>query len=418
MNLTPLEQKVLKTLQYHQSVNKSCSRLGISREQYLEIRNKLQNLTKPKVKLTSEHADLESGQTQLTGVFADRPLSAEDIIEKFQIDTTKWKLIQYWNKEKQSGGYFVSANIARIKDSEVVSSDLEEVIKRVFNKTNLKPVVSYPNITNRKALFVYTSDKHIGAYVSGDAIYENSYNALTFETRMRLLLAEILYLNNTFGSFDDVFILDLGDALDGQNGQTTRGGHRLPQNMNNKEAFETYLRVHKNFYDSLVSNSVAHSYHAYTVTEDNHSGDYGYYAARSLETYLNLVYPQIETRVFKKFIEHFTYGHHTFMVTHGKDSEDMKHGFPLVLNDKAENYINKYIRYHNISTPNIHFIKGDLHQESSQVTDSFRYRNVLSMFGSSKWMMNNFSSTGKGGCSIEIVEKDTSRIFQHKIKFK
>ena len=44
-----------------------------------------------------------------------------------------------------------------------------------------------------------------------------------------------------FGAFYSIYVCDLGDAVDGWNGYTTRGGHKLPQNMSNKEVFETYV---------------------------------------------------------------------------------------------------------------------------------------------------------------------------------
>lgn len=415
-------ERVRQSLTWRQSPKKCASRIGISLNEYLQLKDQiLKQLegTSPKIveRVTSTNYNLDEGTGRIEGILEFEPLSASEIETKFKIDTKQWRLVQYWNKEKPGGGYFISANIARVKLDDVSVANLQDSIAKIFSTLPITPHTAYPTITNKKSLFIYTSDKHIGAYVSDKAIYENNYDRNTFSVRMKALLHEIFYLTTTMGAFDDIFILDLGDSLDGLDAKTTRGGHSLPQNMSNKEAFETYLSVHKEFYDILVRSAVAANYHVYSVTEDNHSGDFGYFATRSLEVYLNTAYPQVETRVMEKFMEHFTHGEHTFIITHGKDSEDMKHGFPLVLNDKAENFINKYIKYHNITSPHIHFIKGDLHQESSQETGDFRYRNVLSMFGSSKWMMNNFSSRSKGGCSIEIIEPATSRVFQHSIRF-
>ena len=58
----------------------------------------------------------------------------------------------------------------------------------------------------------------------------------------------------------------MGDNLDGFNAQTTRGGHALPQNMTDEESFDTYVNVHKIFFDSLVENNMASEYKAYFVT--------------------------------------------------------------------------------------------------------------------------------------------------------
>ena len=98
---------------------------------------------------------------------------------------------------------------------------------------------------------------------------------------------------------------------------------------------------------------------------------------------------------------------YTILFTHGKDDSDMKYGLPLVLNDKTENYINNYIDYHQIDTRKpIHFIKGDLHQSATQYGKRFRYKNVGSIFGSSKWIHTNFGNT-KPICDIDIFEESS-----------
>ncbi len=44
------------------------------------------------------------------------------------------------------------------------------------------------------------------------------------------------------------------------NGQTTRGGHKLPQNMSNRQAFETAISVEKEFYDMILQSDMANEY--------------------------------------------------------------------------------------------------------------------------------------------------------------
>ena len=105
---------------------------------------------------------------------------------------------------------------------------------------------------SEKDLLVYTSDKHIGAKTQSNSIYNNEYNAEEFRNRMMQIANEIASL----GSMDNLIIFDLGDALDGFNAQTTRGGHTLPQNMNNKEQFETYLKVHAEFFNHIINQKV------------------------------------------------------------------------------------------------------------------------------------------------------------------
>ena len=351
--------------------------------------------------------NLDKGTLEVSKLVSTQPRSSEEIIEIHKIDRTKWRLVQYWSKEKQSG-WLVSALFASIKPEDTFPQDIENVLREVFLESNITP---YPTprkspIASKKGLFVYMSDKHVGALTHPNSIFNNQYNEDVFEVRMMRVLEEIEKQVKTYGRLEDLFICDLGDSLDGWNGHTTRGGHALPQNMNNKESFMTYLYAHKRFFDLLVEKNLANNIHAIMQTEDNHSGSFGYITNQALTLYLNTAYPFIKVTIMEKFLEHFDYGKHTFIFTHGKDSEDLKHGLPLFLTEKAENFLNKYIDHHNLGeNKNISIVKGDLHTESMQQVYKFRYRNVLSMYGSSKWIMNNFGP-GYPGVSFDLVEKD------------
>jgi len=362
---------------------------------------------------TSIHENLEVGSLTINE-FAENPRTSDDIIKLHQIDTSIWKLSQYWSKEK-SNGWQVSAMFSRKKEQEFNAEDLQDILTDIFSNSKK---VSYPPVktTNNKALFVYMSDKHIGAMTKQDSVYENHYDRMVFAQRLNKVYERIIQAYNDFGTFDTIYICDLGDAVDGWNGLTTRGGHGLPQNMDNKEVFKTYVEEHKKFYDNLLTSGSAKNYKTVIQTNDNHGGDFSYITAKALSYYLEAAY-SMEVVLMEKYLEHFEYGEHIFIFTHGKDSEDRKFGLPLQLNDKAENYITKYIEYHNLDrNKNIHLIKGDLHTESMQLTINFRYRNVLSLYGSSKWIHSNFGP-GMAGVSFDIVERKSEEVYSFYIKF-
>lgn len=697
--------------------------------------------------------NLDKGTLEVSKLVSEQPRSADEIIEIHKIDKTKWRLVQYWSKEKQSG-WLVSALFASIKPEDSLPEDIQAVLREVFLESNISPCPTPKKtpIASKRALFVYMSDKHVGALTHPNALFSNEYNEDVFEVRMMRVLEEIEKQVKIYGRLEDIFICDLGDSLDGWSGHTTRGGHQLPQNMNNKESFMTYLYAHKRFFDELQEKNLANNIHAIMQTEDNHcftdevevltsngwkhyvdvlesdtiatlntqtnsveyqtpidriyntitepieiheyhgrsfsvevtsehrmyckpvstgatqekeytyilskdlnkgavkflsslqninpeftevsdaliqlagwittdgsirhntyiihqskpkgilkiealvdslgvdvdaikrvkrskpathikgktvkvnyqmysyvfskttvnseiiktlkqyiptkdipywveklskrqfnlylqaiidgdgsvkdgvttsttvygkydflnelqrlcilnghrsvlntnnrgdhtlsitfdrseydyklrgkkivtrlpkytwcltlpnsnmvvrhngkvsvqgnSGSFGYITNQALTLYLNTAYPFIKVTIMEKFLEHFDYGKHTFIFTHGKDSEDLKHGLPLFLTEKAENFLNKYIDHHGLGdNKNISIVKGDLHTESMQQVYKFRYRNVLSMYGSSKWIMNNFGP-GYPGVSFDLVEKDTDLIYSFYIRFK
>jgi hypothetical protein len=417
--------------------NKECARkLGVSLNEFMAkkkefITNQFSETEKDMYVIALEEKIIEfsenvsEGTAKIKGISLSEPHSAEDIENILKIDKDKWKLSTYWNKQhKDSKGvdyWVISAMITKKQENELSVEDIDTLLTKVFNKVKYVPIKTTPSneLTNNKALFIYTSDKHIAAYVNDkEAIYKNDYGKMSFQARMLNVLYEVYYLVNLFGQFEDIFIIDLGDRMDGMHAQTTRGGHKLPQNMSDKEAFETAITVEKEFYDRMFQSEYSQNYHIISNACSNHGGIFDYMVSRALELYVNATYPFVKTSVQEKFIDHIEYGKHVLIFTHGKDTEDMKHGMPLHMNDKTENYLNKYLMYNDIDpkSKQISVIKGDLHKDTSETTYNFRYRNVLSLFGGSKWIATNFGPS-KSGCSFDVVEKETTRIFEHKILF-
>jgi hypothetical protein len=427
------DNDILKAIKSKKS-NKECAkRLGINIAEYLSRKQFFINKTIEDVEKNSYIGVLEEkiiefsenvseGTAKIKAIALEEPKTAEEIEKILKIDIAKWKLSSYWNKQHKNNGndyWVISAMITKKQENELNVEDFNEILNKVFSNVQVHKRTDSVKITNEKALFVYTSDKHISAYVDDvEAMYKNNYNFLTFKSRMYNVLYEIQYLHNLYKRFSDIYIIDLGDRMDGMNAQTTRGGHKLPQNMTDKEAFENVLTVEKNFYDVVFTSDYAESYHIISNACSNHGGIFDYMVSRALEIYVNAKYPYVKTSVQEKFIDHIYYGKHVFLLSHGKDTEDMKHGLPLHLNDKTENYINKYLMYNRIDpdVSYVSFIKGDLHKNTSEQSYNFRYRNALSLFGGSKWIGTNFGPT-KAGCSFDIVEKNTDRIFEHKILF-
>ena len=280
----------------------------------------------------------------------------------------------------------------------------DEFLENLKNKLSesIKPfeITLKPAKISGVDLIVYTSDKHVGA-CSKDSQYNNEYNEVEFTRRMVSIFQQISYIKYEFGHINSLIFIDLGDNLDGFNAQTTRGGHALPQNMTDEESFDTYVNAHKIFFDSLIENNIASEYQAIFVNDSNHSGSFGYTANRALEIYLNVKYPFISTRQMNKFMEHFILGNDCYILCHGKDKIDRKNGLPLHLNDATYKLISDYIDYNKLWGYNVHFVKGDLHQPAYESNSKFTYRNIPSVYGASKWVMNNFG-LNKPGFSMDV----------------
>lgn len=362
-----------------------------------------------KLKLTKQIFDGKGNLKFETFKKTPQPIQKYDE-EKFEIQAiTTNPHGGAWMKLKRKEGFQNEEHFETLKNiliKEIVPSNYTEA----------------PDDFVKKGCMVYTSDKHIGALTKEDSVYKNKYDKEEMRRRIVTIpLDEIKRKVDLHGFFESLFIMDLGDALDGFNQKTTGGlrgtsSHILPQQMNNREQHDYYVELHKELFDTIVKEGYAANIYFVATSNSNHGGDFEYGAMRHLETYLNVKYPFINTVVNYKPFNHFTYGNHAIIFGHGKDDEDMKHGLPLNLNEKVENYLNDYIEKNKLSNYHVTVVTGDLHQSSINYGKRFRYVKVLSQYGSSKWMHTNFGS-GSPGLSIEVFEKKQNRIDKSDVFF-
>ena len=291
--------------------------------------------------------------------------------------------------------------------------DLKDILT-----AEITPGTYSPQFTsNNKAHFVYGSDKHIGALTKLDSIYKNKYDKKVM--RERIVVASIQNIEDSValhGKFEDLYIMDFGDALDGFNQKTTGGlrgtsSHTLPQQLNNREQHDFYVELHRELFDTIVENEYAQNIYFIATSNSNHGGDFEYGAMRTLQTYLEVKYPFVKSFVSYKPYNHFICGDHAIIFGHGKDDEDMKNGLPLVINDKVATVLSDYIRVNKLDDYNVSVISGDLHQAADGYAKNFRYKKVLAQYGSSKWMHTNFGS-GQPGLSSEVYVKNSKKIYK------
>lgn len=280
------------------------------------------------------------------------------------------------------------------------SEFLENVEFKITPVNHIKP-----KIITDKTIILYLSDMHIGAEVSSYSIYDNRFNLKIAQERLKTILNKVISLSANF-NISNIVVCNIGDSVDGYNEQTTRGGHTLPQNMNNKDQFKNYIQLMLEFFAGLSSSGCFSDIKYRCVDGGNHDGDVGFMINKSLEACLEILNPEIDTIVFEKFIDYFTIDNHTFVLCHGKDAKDMFKNMPLVLNSTIENKINEFLDYNDLQLrKNISFVKGDLHQTATTYGKRFRYKSVSSFFGSSEWIHKNFGNT-KAAIDYDLLIED------------
>lgn len=351
-----------------------------------------------------------------------RIVSKDDLVEVCDIDLSEWE-IERWICNKWEVGAKDAADKIQVTPlfqiklwlkpkfapKQIKLLDAIEGIVKQFVSGSTKPA-KQAAVKSNKALKATVTDMHVGLDPNPNdrSLFRYKYSEKEFNQNLDSVYATILQERKLHGKFDVLFVNDLGDGLDGWNGLTTRGNHKLEQNLDNVEQFRAYVAGKLRFIENLIKADVANRIEVISVTDDNHSGDFAHTANLAIQMILERVYSkaQVEYKILKRFIEHFSYGEHTFLLTHGKDAKSRFRGLPFVIRNDANSIklIEDYIDRFRINTKYVHVEKGDLHSLGYEKLNRFDYRNFMSFAPPSSYVQNNYGD-GYSGYSIQVIDK-------------
>lgn len=150
--------------------------------------------------ISTIHDDVEKGQCRIECVTSFCPKTPEEIINLLKIDTTKWKLSQYWNKEKPNGKWLISALISKITIKEKSESNLLEMIKS-FKLPKLTPinlgVSSLIKSSSEKVCGILSlQDLHFGkpGNEDMDVIMENAIKYLIEKAHLNYHMEKLIFI--------------------------------------------------------------------------------------------------------------------------------------------------------------------------------------------------------------------------------
>jgi len=313
--------------------------------------------------------------------FQSKPIDVPENFEIIKISTSKTtgqQWIQY---------------AAKKEDIDVKDIDFDSIIKKHIKRVEIKPVTV--NSVNDFDSLTYT-DVHIAMETDAD---NNSMYPVDWNREEIIKSAnEIVHKTIQTQKSTSLYIDELGDFMDGFNAQTTRGGHSLPQNMTNEQAFDCALEFKMiiidkliHYYDRIVCNNICN---------DNHAGAFGYFVNKAFEDIVSIKYPEVQVNNHRKFINHYFVNDICFLITHGKDDKTLKFGFKPSLDSKGLEKIDQYCKQNKIykTAELIIFKKGDSHQclFDMATSDDFYYYNYPALSPSSQWVQNNFKKGRRG----------------------
>lgn len=302
------------------------------------------------------------------------------------------------------------------KERDVISGDnidFDSIVKKYISEV---PELTYVTPKGKKGYsrLIYT-DVHIGMDVNqnGGSLFGGKWDRDEVNSRFDQVASFVL--SNAQGS--ELYIDDLGDFMDGQGQRTLRGGHELPQNMTDEEAFDLAIGTKVGLVDMLIG----HFDHITIndVVNDNHSGKFSYYVSSAARSILEVKYPSKVTYVIRtKFISHYYIDDHCFIISHGKDTHQLNR--PFAVKPTAENLskIDQYCKVNGIyrNAKFIEFSKGDSHQMVFDYasSDDFDYMNYPAFSPSSAYVQVNY----KKGNSGFVLQNIDGGVREKDIKYK
>lgn len=325
-----------------------------------------------------------------------------------QVDIPITSARNMWIKTKNKEGinYSVLAKNPHYQEPELEPEKEIDFLSIFKDKITPVKIENKSNTLNRTTFdrLIYT-DVHVGMDVNsnGYSLYDGAWNEEEVNKRLSEMVNYVL--SNIKSNI--LHIHELGDFMDGYNSITTRGGHELPQNMDNQKAFDVGLSFKIKLIDALIPRY--EKIICVNVCNDNHAGSFGYIVNSAFKTYVELKYPGgVEVINQRKFIDHYIVDNRCFILTHGKDDKNLKFGFKPFLDptqiEKIKNYIDEY-KLHNYQ---IEFSKGDSHQLLLDFTTSsaFEYQNFGAFSPPSDWVKTCFKNTSSSFVFMNYYDKN------------
>lgn len=400
-------------LDYSDSFRRKCSKI-INRE--IDFDDDLENISSTKtIQYPNDNQAVVGDDFFMPSAWDsenNRFLSIDEYCDKYNLPKESIRSSKLIAHNGTHMVYNIVFNPTTLESVGIDEDFIEDIVKKHIRPVELKPKV----ITNSDSDYfdrLVLTDIHIGMDVNGGrnitSMYEGKWDKEELFNRLNQVVSHTLKFKR--GSI--LVIDDLGDYLDGMLGLTTRGGHELPQNMDDKEAFETAIEFKITlvelllpYYEKIVMNS---------VVEDNHGALMNYFANSAIKKILNEKYSkdEVEVNLLEKFINHYKIGKHTLLLSHGKDSTSLKFGFKPQLDAKQAEKIDQYCKEYNLYDGSfIEFSKGDSHVGLLDYTTSndFEYFNYPSFSPPSNWVKTNFKNSKSGFVFFNIDKESNTKI--------
>jgi len=233
-----LLKRVEASLKWKKSNSLCAKRLNLDIATYTKLKKQILEQRKDTLSpqsTFSEQVDLENGTSKIECVSSANPRTPEEIIKLLKIDTTKWKLSQYWNKQK-GDKWHISALVSKIHKTETdILADILENYEPTYLPLSKKVANNNPEDV---CGILSLQDIHFGK-LENDTIAEDYINAVQ----------DLITKSTDVYNLDKLYYVVGGDILnvDTFQGTTTSGTPISPYPV----AYEMYEQAYDALFNSI-----------------------------------------------------------------------------------------------------------------------------------------------------------------------
>ena len=330
----------------------------------------------------------------------------DELYSIFKVDKEKYNIVNYWGKVKADGRLWGTVQFT-LRYGGV---DVDSIKKVAIDFLKSLPETKFaivPSHYEDDTVLICLSDQHIGAKTPYHSMIPNEYDKNEYLKRMNIVLNKaISYISKN--NIQNVIVMGLGDALDGQHGKTAKGllgksSHSLPQNIDDRLAWLLYCDSTYSFVESLKNHFPDINISVRFVGDSNHGGDYEWWANHMIKEKLKQI--NVPCVVEDEFIGYFTIGERKVLYTHGSDSRCKKYMMDKTATTSLQQYIMQWCSNKGIVANNLILLKGDYHVHNMELTPQGYYITAGSLYGPSDYVAINYQNPSKG-CTCVHVGKD------------
>lgn len=295
-----------------------------------------------------------------------------------------------------------------ISDERTSDERLEDLERALAEKYPNPLEIKTKVVAGSKIIIVNITDLHVGMNPNkdGNSIWDASWNRDDIMNAANNILTRTLNIIRANSGCAMVVINLNGDLVDGFNKLTTRGGHQLPQTMNNIQQNDVCIEFLSRIVEGFKK--MAPKVFVKANSNSNHGGEFEHVILdhfRSIAKYKYDVEVELTNKLALGYLLPGT--NKPIIIMHGKDQEFQARPLPSHIEDKDDYKVEAIINaVHKKTLLKPIVFKGDSHIFNHQDKKNYQWVACAACSPDSDWAKNNFYNDGKGNCTIAVYHPD------------